>query len=190
MERVYAAHQPEESLLRDLNEDDRKALDWMDGYLRCQTREARHFYLHLTDAEHTCKDFGPPPQHIDVWIGDAFLGHATFVEFVHAPTYENTLVDTQEKAAAAASAVMEGMSGRPQPGQALRHGAPCFLDGTGHKAESGQQHIIATHPTCSACVRYRNHLDISFEEAQRIALDGLHERADPTHSCLACSWGR
>lgn len=104
--------------------------------------------------------------------------------------YENTLVDTPEVASAAAQAHVEGMSGRPQPGQALRHGAPCFLDGEGHKAEHDQAHVVGTHPVCSACVRYRNHLDISFEQAQRIALEGLHERADPTHSCLACSWGR
>lgn len=74
--------------------------------------------------------------------------------------------------------------------RACHHGAPCFLDGQGHKAAPEQVHVVGTHPTCSACIRYRNHLDISFEEAQRIALEGLHERADPTHSCLACSWGR
>lgn len=63
-------------------------------------------------------------------------------------------------------------------GQALRHGAPCFL----------AAHVIGTGSACSACVRYRDHLGIGLEEA--LAIHAATDNSDPEHTCAACNWGR
>ncbi len=76
----------------------------------------------------------------------------------------------------------------PDPGQALRHGAPCFRrTGSPRHAKS---HVIGTEAACSSCERYRDHLGVTLAQAQVIRSEGTRERTDPDSKCHACSWGR
>ncbi len=76
----------------------------------------------------------------------------------------------------------------PEPGQALRHGAPCFRRiGPPRHAKS---HVIGTKENCPSCERYRDHLGVTLRQAQAIRSEGARERTDPSSGCHACAWGR
>ena len=75
-----------------------------------------------------------------------------------------------------------------EPGQALRHGAPCFRR-TGDPRHA-KSHVIGTEQDCLSCGRYRDHLGITSAQAQTIRAEGMRERTDPDSRCHACSWGR
>ena len=75
-----------------------------------------------------------------------------------------------------------------EPGQALRHGAPCFRRiGDPRHAKS---HVIGTVQDCPSCGRYRDHLGVTLPQAQLIRSEGVRDRTDPDSRCPACSWGR
>jgi len=189
-----------------LEAEDVDEIRWMTDYLRCSTQAERHAFLHRTSTDHNCYAWEHPPEpyvkgtiihgacgndhaagqpcpppSMDVLTAIAIFGS---VWFEKGEVAEIPLVYVQAATEEKAQEIADQVT-RPTPGQALRHGAPCFL-----KAEGDPTHIIGTAPACSACVRYRNHLGISYEEALAIRADGQHAEEDPDHSCAACAWGR
>lgn len=71
------------------------------------------------------------------------------------------------------------------PGQALRHGAPCFRV-VGSRPR--RTHVIGTKRDCRSCRSYRDHLGVSYARALAIRAEG--DQTDLGHKCLACAWGR
>lgn len=73
-----------------------------------------------------------------------------------------------------------------QPGQALRHGAPCFRVAGPPAREVA--HVIGTKEDCLPCQRYRDNLGVTLEQALAICNEG--DLSDIDHKCLACFWRR